>query len=88
MKEEIQKEIRVNEKKSTLYTQHIKNARIKLGELNSEIVNIRTSNKDEDLKKCSCEAELKLSNGNSIDLLYTVQLNEKEEKFVELQMLK
>ncbi len=69
------------------YEKHIENAKKQFSSLNPEILNIRISNKEEELKKCTCEAELSLNNGNSVSLLYNVQINEEGETFVELQIL-
>lgn len=87
MKKEIQNEIRINGKDSTIYTQHIANAQKKIEKLSYNLVNIRIMNKQNELKKCTCEANLQLNNGNTVELLYTVQLNENDETFVELQII-
>ena len=88
LKKEIRKEIRTYDSDSTIYTKHITTARKKLNELSPEIVNIRLLKKEDELKKCTCEAELKLKNGNTVNLLYSAQLNENNETFVELQIVK
>lgn len=55
-------------------------------ELAPKIENIRIKNKETELRKCYCEANLNLSNDSSIEINYNVQITEEEETFVELIM--
>ena len=87
LKNNIRKEIRTGQSKSDLYTDIISNSKRIVNNLNPKIQNIRTSNKQEDLRKCTCEAILMLDNGNSADLIYSVQLTEDDETYVELQIV-
>jgi hypothetical protein len=90
MKEEIQNEIsnkiQMYETDSTVYTKYT-NGAIELFEgLNPKLASIRTSEKSEDIKKCFCDAEITLNNGNSIGISYSVQIAEDGEIYVETQI--
>lgn len=83
---EIQDEISKDDGTTTKYSEYINLAKENYN-LNLELSNIRTSSKDEELKKCGCEAELDVSNGKSVNVFYDVQINEDKELVVEMEML-
>ncbi|PKP43596.1 MAG: hypothetical protein CVT96_04855 [Bacteroidetes bacterium HGW-Bacteroidetes-13] len=80
----INDEIKNTPEKETVYSKSIKKAQERFLELKPKLEDIRISEKEIELRKCSCKANLKLSNDNSLELIYTVQINESDETFVEL----
>lgn len=52
------------------------------------VSNIRLNDKDNDLRKCECEAEVVFTNGNRYDVTYTAQYTEDGKVYVELWGIK
>jgi hypothetical protein len=83
---EIKSKIQNVESDSTIYTKYVDRTIEFFNELSPELNNIRTSNKNEEIKKCFCQAELNFNNGDSIDIEYTVQTTEEGETYVEVEI--
>lgn len=49
------------------------------------VQNIRSVSKDEAIKKCNCEAEIRFNNGNKYDVAYSAQYTDDEKVYVEVR---
>ena len=87
-KNKIASEIKNGTEIETEFTEIIRTAdSIYLG-LKPELINIRTSSKQIEIKKCSCEANLRLSENEDIELNYTVQIIDSGEFFIDVKVKK
>jgi len=49
-----------------------------------KITSIRTSKKNDELKKSECDANLSFSNGNTLPITYTAQMSDDDVLYVEV----
>lgn len=88
VKKEIADEVKYGSEIESEYTEIISAADSIYRNLSPDLTNIRTSSIQTDIKKCSCEASLILSNKENVELNYIVQINDKKELFVDVNVKK
>ena len=62
----------------------IDSAEMQVSNANMKITSIRTSKKNDELKKSECDANLPFSNGNTLPITYTAQMSDDDVLYVEV----
>ncbi len=66
---------------------YVVNAFNEYKDLEPKLINIRVAKIDKELRKCDCQAELKLKDGRKFDINFTSQLDEKDDNYVEVSII-
>lgn len=74
----------LQERKIAIKENAKKVAKEKANQFKFELIGTRVTNKEEDLKKCSCKSELIINKEDSADIDYTAQYTEEGQVYVEL----
>jgi len=86
IKNNMQSYINENKTDSIPTKKYIDYAKENIDKLELKLINIKTSAKEDEIKKCDCEAQIKTKDGVTRNVIYSSQINEQGENIVELEI--